>query len=159
MTEVSYIITKNQISQGQNSLYLLSRLIDIAKQHLSYKDIFAKYVNDDGTYKDMRVNNTWEEAYKAQLDYYMSSPKSFENLPSTFLFDELDKSLDILNTCYLYENVLPKLVEEAGVQVIIISHNPIVLLDKIRNNDMYNIISIDEDYTNECIKKLNSLYK
>lgn len=159
MTEVSYIMSKDQISQGQNSLYLLSRLIDIAKQHLSYKDIFAKYVNDDGTYKDMRVNDTWEEAYKAQLDYYMSFPKSFENLPSTFLFDELDKSLDILNTCYLYENVLPKLVEKTGVQVIIISHNPIVLLDKIRNNDMYNIISIDEDYTNECIKKLNSLYK
>ena len=159
MTEVSYIMSKDQISQGQNSLYLLSRLIDIAKQHPSYKDIFAKYVNDDGTYKDMRVNDTWEEAYKAQLDYYMSFPKSFENLPSTFLFDELDKSLDILNTCYLYENVLPKLVEKTGVQVIIISHNPIVLLDKIRNNDMYNIISIDEDYTNECIKKLNSLYK
>ena len=159
MTEVSYIMSKDQISQGQNSLYLLSRLIDIAKRHLSYKDIFAKYVNDDGTYKDMRVNDTWEEAYKAQLDYYMSFPKSFENLPSTFLFDELDKSLDILNTCYLYENVLPKLVEKTGVQVIIISHNPIVLLDKIRNNDMYNIISIDEDYTNECIKKLNSLYK
>lgn len=159
MTEVSYIMSKDRISQGQNSLYLLSRLVDIAKQHLSYKDIFAKYVNDDGTYKDMRVNDTWEEAYKAQLDYYMSFPKSFENLPSTFLFDELDKSLDILNTCYLYENVLPKLVEKTGVQVIIISHNPIVLLDKIRNNDMYNIISIDEDYTNECIKKLNSLYK
>ena len=159
MTEVSYIMSKDQISQGQNSLYLLSRLIDIAKQHLSYKDIFAKYVNDDGTYKDMRVNDTWEEAYKAQLDYYMSFPKSFENLPSTFLFDELDKSLDILNTCHLYENILPKLVEKTGVQVIIISHNPIVLLDKIRNNDMYNIISIDEDYTNECIKKLNSLYK
>ena len=159
MTEVSYIMSKDRISQGQNSLYLLSRLVDIAKRHLSYKDIFAKYVNDDGTYKDMRVNDTWEEVYKAQLDYYMSFPKSSENLPSTFLFDELDKSLDILNTCHLYENVLPKLVEKTGVQVIIISHNPIVLLDKIRNNDMYNIISIDEDYTNECIKKLNSLYK
>ena len=159
MTEVSYIISKDHISQGQNSIYLLSRILNIAKQRLSYKDIFSKYVNDDGTYKDMRVNDTWAEAYKAQLDYYMSFPKSFENLPSTLLFDELDKSLDILNTCYLYENVLPKLVEKTGVQVIIISHNPIVLLDKIRNNDMYNIISIDEEYTNECIEKLNSLYK
>ena len=130
------------------------RLFDIAKQKLSYKNIFSKYINDDGTYKLMNVNDVWESAYKAQLDYYMGFENSFKNLPGTFLFDELDKSLDIVNTCYLYNTVLPQLVKTTGVQIIIISHSPIVLSEKIRNNEMYNIISIDEDYTKECIKLL-----
>lgn len=154
VTEIQYIMSKNKISQGQNSIYLMSRLINIARQHLSYKDIFSKYVNDDGTYKLMNMNDHWVEAYKVQLDYYMGFENSFKNLPNTFLFDELDKSLDIVNTCYLYNTVLPKLVETTGVQIIIISHSPIVLSEKIRNNEMYNIISIDEDYTKECIKLL-----
>ena len=100
------------------------------------------------------MNDYWVEAYKVQLDYYMGFENSFKNLPNTFLFDELDKSLDIVNTCYLYNTALPKLVETTGVQIIIISHSPIVLSEKIRNNEMYNIISIDEDYTKECIKLL-----
>lgn len=98
--------------------------------------------------------NSSESAYKAQLDYYMGFENSFNNLPSTFLFDELDKSFDIVNTFYLYNTVLPKLVETTGIQIIIISHSPIVLSKKVRNNEMYNIISIDKDYTEECIKLL-----
>lgn len=153
-TELQYILSKNKISQGQNTIYLMNRLFNIAKQHLSYKDIFSKYVNDDGTYKPMKMNDTWTKAYKAQLDYYMTFENSLKNLPGTFLFDELDKSLDIVNTCYLYNTVLPKLIETTGIQIIIISHSPIVLSEKIRNNEIYNIISIDEDYTKECIKLL-----
>lgn len=157
VTEIQYIMSKDKISQGQNSIYLMSRLINIARQHLSYKDIFSEYVNDDGTYKPMKVNEYWQEAYKAQLDYYMSFENSLKNLPGTFLFDELDKSLDIINTCYLYDTVLPNLVEKTGVQIIIISHSPIVLSKNIYKNEMYNIISINEDYTKECIDKLNHM--
>lgn len=157
ITEIQYIMSKEKMSQGQNSLYLMSRLINIAKQHLSYKDIFSQYVNDDGTYKAMNVNESWEEAYKAQLDYYMGFENSFKKLPGTFLFDELDKSLDIINTCYLYDTILPKVVETTGIQIFIISHSPIVLSKKIRNNELYNIISIDEDYTKDCIDRLNKM--
>ena len=157
ITEIQYIMSKEKMSQGQNSLYLMSRLINIAKQHLSYKDIFSQYVNDDGTYKAMNVNDYWEEAYKAQLDYYMGFENSLKNLPGTFLFDELDKSLDIINTCYLYDTILPKVVETTGIQIIIISHSPIVLSKKIRDNEIYNIISIDEDYTKDCIDRLNEM--
>lgn len=156
-TELQYIMSRDKISQGQNSIYLMSRLFDIAKQNLSYKDIFSKYVNDDGTYKPMKVNDMWQEAYKAQLDYYMGFENSLKNLPGTFLFDELDKSLDIINIYYLYNKILPTLVKNTGVQIIIISHSPLVLSEKIRNNEMYNFISIDENYTKECIEKLNDL--
>ena len=155
VTEIQYIMSKDKMSQGQNTSYLFYRLINIAKQHLSYKDIFSEYVNDDGTYKPMNVNSAWKTAYKAQLDYYMGFENSFKNLPNTFLFDELDKSLDIINVHQLYDTVLPKLVETTGIQIIIISHSPIVLMEKIRNNEMYNFISIDENYTKECIEVLN----
>jgi predicted ATPase len=154
MTEIQWILGKDKISMGQQSIYLINRLFDIAKSHLSFKDIFSQYVNDDGTRKKMEVNDVWESAYNVQLDYYMGFENSCKNLPGTFLFDELDKSLDILNVYNLYVNVLPEFVKKTGVQIIIISHSPIVLLEKIRNNEMYNIISIDEDYTKECIKLL-----
>lgn len=156
-TEIQYIMSKNKISGGQNSIYLMNRLFDIAKHKVSFKDIFSQYVNDDGSYKKMKCNDVWEAAYKTQLDYYMGFENSMKNLPGTFLFDEIDKSLDIINIYHLYVNVLPRIVQETGVQIIIISHSPIVLSDKIRNNDMYNIISIDEEYTKECIEVITNL--
>ena len=160
ITEVQYIMGKDKISLGQNSIYLINRLFNIAQSHLSFKDIFKEYINEDGTRKDLelRMNDVWSDAYNIQLDYYMGFSNSCENLPGTFLFDELDKSLDILNIYNLYVNVLPEFVRKTGVQVIIISHSPLVLMDKIRNNEMYNFISIDEDYTNVCIEKLGELF-
>jgi energy-coupling factor transporter ATP-binding protein EcfA2 len=157
-TEIQYIIGKDKISLGQNSIYLINRLLDIAQNHLSFKDIFSKYVNEDGTKKSFNVNDTWADAYNVQLDYYMGFENSCKSLPGTFLFDELDKSLDIFNIYNLYVNVLPEFVKKTGVQVIIISHSPLVLMNKIRNNDMYNFISIDEDYTKTCIEKLTELF-
>jgi hypothetical protein len=66
------------------------------------------------------------------------------------LFDEVDKSMDILNVFLLYTEALPMLVEKTGVQIILVSHNPLVLLNKIR--EKFNFISIDDEYTNECLK-------
>ena len=157
-TEIQYILGKDSISLGQNSMYLINRLLNIANEHVSFKDIFKSYINEDGTRKKMNVNDTWKEAYDVQLDYYMGFENSYKNLPGTFLFDEIDKSLDIYNVYNLYVNVLPEFVKKTGVQVIIISHSPLVLMDKIRNNDMYNFISIDEDYTKTCVEKLSELF-
>lgn len=157
--EILYTMSKNKISMGQNSIYLLSRLMDIAKEHLSYADIFSKYVNQDGTYKkDFGVNDVWEKAYKVQMDYYLGFEKSLVKSPSTFLFDELDKSLDIGNIYMLYTEILPQLVKDTGIQIIIISHSPLVLSEKIRNHEMYNFISIDEKYTKDCIDNIGKLF-
>jgi predicted ATPase len=69
------------------------------------------------------------------------------------LFDEIDKSMDILNIFYLYSEILPKLIKETGIQIIMVSHSPLVLLNKIREN--INFISVDEKYTDECLKLVN----
>lgn len=159
MTEIQYMMSKDKISLGQNTMYLMNRLFNIAKEHLCYADIFKKYVNQDGTIKkDFGCNDVWGEAYKYQLSYYLSREKSLVKSPGTFLFDELDKSLDIANIYALYTQVLPKIVKETGIQVIIISHSPLVLSDKIRNNELYNFISIDEQYTNDCLEHLGKLF-
>lgn len=159
MTEIQYMMSKDKISLGQNTMYLMNRLFDIAKEHLCYADIFKKYVNQDGTFKkDFGCNDVWGEAYKYQLSYYLSREKSLVKSPSTFLFDELDKSLDIANIYALYTEVLPRLVKETGIQVIIISHSPLVLSDKIRNSEMYNLISTDEQYTKDCLEHLGKLF-
>lgn len=158
-TEIVYRMNKNQISLGQNSIYLLGRLMDIAKKHLCFADIFKDYVNQDGTLKEgMGMNDVWTDAYRLQLQYFLGFEKSLVKSPGTFLFDELDKSLDVANIYALYTNVLPKLVEETGVQVIIISHSPLVLSEKILNNKMYNFISMDEAYTEDCITNLKKLF-
>lgn len=159
MTEIKYIIEKDKISLGQNSMYLMNKLFAISKEQLCYADIFSQYVNADGTFKeDFGVNDIWAEAYKIQLSYYLSREKSLVKSPSTFLFDELDKSLDIANIHALYTEVLPMLVKETGIQIIIISHSPLVLSDKIRNNELYNFISIDEQYTKNCLEHLGKLF-
>ncbi len=63
------------------------------------------------------------------------------------LFDEIDKSLDIEKTWLLYSKALPAIVDKYGVQIIIISHNPLVLTTDIFDHPIYNVISIDQKYT------------
>lgn len=156
VTEVIYNMGKDKISKGQDSLYLFNRICNIASQKTSYAEIFKKFIDENGHIKySFGMNDTWYNTYKIQLDYYLGHEKSFESAPSTFLFDELDKSMDILNVYTLYTEILPSLIEKTGIQIIIISHSPVVLSDKIRKSDKYNFISIDEDYTNKCIELLN----
>ena len=156
VSEVQYVMGKDRISMGQNSFYLFNKLVNIARKPTCYYDLFKDYVNLDGTYDTKRMrsmNDTWQKAFKVQLDYYLSFKKSYEPSPITMLFDEIDKSMDILNIFYLYSEILPKLIEETGIQIIMVSHSPLVLLDKIRGN--INFISVDEEYTNECLKLVN----
>lgn len=74
--EIMYMMTKSRISLGQNTIYLLNRLFNIAEKQLCYADIFSDYVNPDGSLKQMHCNDSWQEAYKVQLEYYMG----FESL-------------------------------------------------------------------------------
>lgn len=152
-TEIMYRMTKNKISMGQNSLYLLNRLYNIAKNNTCFASIFSKYItNGKIDRKKIGMNDTWNEAYYLQLKYYLSFPKSFVESPSTFLFDEIDKSMDILNVHSLYTNYLPALVEQTGIQIILVSHSPIVLSKQVREHPLVNFISVDDKYTEECLK-------
>lgn len=161
MTEMLYILEKNKISLGQNSIYLMNRLFKIAENRCCYADFFRQYLKDDGSFKkpnQVDVNDAWYNAYKVQMKYYLGFEKAFTPAPVTMMFDEIDKSLDIANIFALYTEVLPQLVKETGVQVITISHSPLVLSDDIFNNEMYNVISIDEAYTAKCREVMKKLF-
>ena len=119
-------------------------------KNITFEDILEipkkKYPNKD---KD----DVWSIVYKVQEEYYKSFPMSYDrNGQNTYLLDEIDKSMDILNINELYTNILPKLLDKYGKQIIIISHSPIVLRDEIFKSDKYNFISMDEEYTQKCKK-------
>ena len=158
ITEAMYIMGKKKISMGQNSLYLINKLFNIAKDNLCYADIFSKYVENNKIKDDFGYNDTWNEAYRVQLEYYLGFEKSFKKSPCTFLFDEIDKSLDVMNIYTLYNEILPEFVKNTGVQIIIISHSPLVLSDKIMNGEIYNFISMDDEYTKKCKETMKKLF-
>ena len=49
------------------------------------------------------------------------------------------------------------IVKEYGCQIILVSHNPLVLSKTVSNNEYVNLISIDEQYSNEVLTKLRNI--
>ena len=148
--EMMYILDRSHISSSQNMFYQFSKLSNLISKNITFEDILEtpkkKYSNKD---KD----DVWSIVYKVQEEYYKSFPMSYDrNGQNTYLLDEIDKSMDILNINELYTNILPKLLDKYGKQIIIISHSPIVLRDEIIKSDKYNFISMDEEYTQKCKK-------
>ena len=147
--EMMYILERGSISSSQNMFYQFSKLSNLMSKNITFEDILEipkkKYSKD----KD----DVWSIVYKVQEEYYKSFPMSYDrNGQNTYLLDEIDKSMDILNINELYTNILPKLLDKYGKQIIIISHSPIVLRDDIFKSDKYNFISMDEEYTQKCKK-------
>lgn len=149
--EVNYIFHSKEISRGQNSIFIINRVIDIAKNPVTYDKLLESY-------KKKRCNDTWRNSYDAQIAHFMKYENANSGNPNTFLFDEVDKSLDINNTYLLYVNILPEIVKKYKNQIILVSHSPIILSEKIYNSDYYNIISIDEEYTAQCRENLAKLF-
>ena len=73
----------------------------------------------------------------------------------TLLLDEMDKSLDIENTLLLYRDYLPTLQKKYDIQIILVSHSPIMLTNIVQDSPNYNFISIDKKYT----KQMKELFK
>lgn len=156
LTEIQYTLSREHRSGGENILYLFSRLVDIMKEPISYSKIFKKYITADKKL-NIGMNSSWNEAYRVQLEYYLGFPMSWTDSAGTFLFDEPDRSMDLLNQNTLYTEVLPKVLETTGAQIIMISHSPVILKDDVYKNPEYNIISISDEYTKNTRKALFGL--
>ena len=147
--EMLYIIGIGQNSNGETMFYQFSKLISLMSKNITYKELLEDPKKRYGLRKD--GNDSWKVAYNAQERYYRSFPMAFsEDGKNTYLFDEIDKSMDILNVHALYKDILPDIIDRFGKQIIIISHSPVVLLDEIYKSDKYNFISMDEEYTEKC---------
>jgi len=151
--ELMYIMDKNQQSAGQTMFYQFHKLAGMMSRNVTYDDLLNKPY---GKYGKSDKDNPWRLAYDAQEAYYRSFPMAYNpNGQNTYLFDEIDKSMDILNIHALYASILPGMMKKYNKQIIIISHSPIVLSDEVYNSDKYNFISMDEEYTEKCRKILS----
>lgn len=141
-------------SAGEKSAYIFNKIIKIASSKKSLEEIIKPTIDSY-----LKSNIAWATAGQNQLDYF----KQFKNFsvqsPITLLFDEVDKSLDISTVVNLYTYIFPLIAEKFGCQIITVSHNPLILSDKICDDkDKYNIISMDENYTKESINLVKSLF-
>lgn len=151
--EVSYIMASRRISSGQHSLFVLNRIMEIAKNEISMKDVIDRNIE----MKFKHANGSWKQVCDIQCEYF----RKFDNFETkshpVLLFDEIDKSLDIETVWKLYTKVFPMIVEKWGNQIIMVSHNPLVLSDTIFKSDDFNIVSVDQQYTDDMKSMLNGV--
>jgi AAA15 family ATPase/GTPase len=151
--EIVWHMEQKSSSAGQKTMYLISKLNNVLKKcptpdqlHDENRALRAKSTRD---YEEMRLDTI--------LDYYMKYYVKTDDPYPTLLLDEMDKSLDLLNVMALYSEVLPAIQKHFHVQIIVVRHSPVILLDKIFKSDRYNIVSMSEKYTRECRKELKTL--
>lgn len=153
-SEITYILGGSRVSSGQRSALMLNRIMSVCEMVPSMKQLvsYAQTQLDKG-----RMNETWMNTYRCQLDYL----KGFKNFdkegPTTLVFDEIDKSLDIPTVIFLYTEFFPRLVKKYGTQVILVSHNPLILSKNIIEQPEFNLISVDDEYTTNVRKTLNGI--
>jgi predicted ATPase len=138
--EFEYLICKDKISQGQNSFVIVNQLIKICENIPT-----REYFDADLKRCEKSHNDVWMNAFTTNYEYIKSYGDGKGCM--TLLLDELDKSMDISNVVRLYKELLPAIQKKYGVQIIIVSHSPLMLSNIIQENDAYNFISIDDDYT------------
>lgn len=142
--EMVYRIGSNKISAGQNTGYIMNKILNLALKDTSTMNLIGPQYNHY-----IKGNSAWSNCAKVQLEYFKRYGGIDDVAPVTLIFDEVDKSLDIETVWRLYTEIFPAIVEKKHNQIILVSHNPLVLCDKIYNNPLYNIISVDKDYTKE----------
>lgn len=147
--ELLYMVGRNKISAGQRATYLFNRLVDVLAQKHSLRGILESQL-------DPRKQYSFEIG-QAAIERFSKRPDFDKECPTTVLFDELDKSLDIETVCKLYKEILPSFQQEFGVQIILVSHSPIFVMSGMRNDERYHIIDMDEEYSKECITNIKAL--
>ena len=143
--EIEYHLACGRASAGQNAVYILNKILRIASQKVSLKEICERQ------YKARFAigNSTWKKCGEEQLECLSKLSRYEDETYPTLMFDEIDKSLDIETVWTMYSEFFPALVKKYGCQIILVSHNPLILSEPIMENDVYNIISLDEAYTND----------
>lgn len=144
--EMEFHLIKGKLSAGQMCVYMQRKLERVA----SDKRTLAEHIK-----LNQVANDSWELADKKQTEYFSKFPNFKKECPVTLLLDEADKSLDVLSELVYFNDVLPYLHNKYNTQIIAVSHSPIVL--GLSKKD-YNIISINEDYTEKCLEQMRMIF-
>ena len=150
--EIEYHLTSKSISAGQNSMYIMGKIMKIVSKPFSMKSICEGQLE-----KFARANDLWQMCGKANYEYFSKYERFESEVYPTLIFDEIDKSLDIATVWNIYTKFFPKIVEKYNNQIIMVSHSPLILTDKVFNNPSFNIISLDDKYTNSVKEMLKNV--
>jgi predicted ATPase len=140
--EITFRFAGNKANAGRKAMWLLGNVLEYQKRGITLEKIFEPCLNK-------RVNSVWLNSYKTQAEYYKQYENFSKEVPMTILFDEPEVNFDIMTVWNLYSKAFPAICEESGMQIITVSHSPIVMSQDIIDNPYVNLISIDEDYTKE----------
>lgn len=149
--EIEYRVKADKISSGQKAGWLLGKVVKLQKDGMTIKGIF------DNVLKNNSMNDTWTGSYKMQSKYFAKYENYDKVVPMTFLFDEPEVNFDITTVWTLYSEFFPSVCEKLGTQIITVSHSPLVLAKEIAENKHINIISIDENYTEQVRELLRGM--
>ena len=154
MDELTFHMDKNRISNGEMSMGILGKVVTNLKKTITLDDLYVDYEKNI-TYK----NDKWQLCYRLQKDYlYSKLSSNIANSMNTILLDEIDKSNSITNVLFLFKKVLPVLRKKKNLQIIAVSHSPIVLSNLVYGDKKnYNVISMNEEYTEKTINLLKGI--
>ena len=150
---IQTIQSKEQVFM-QKDMMFLCKVFNLMLIRVKFTNIFSNYIRKSEIWNDL-----WQSCVDAQVEYYNDFPMAQSNdLQNTYLFDEFDKHLSIANTINLYTEYLPNVFEKSKPQIILVSHSPIVLSKAVSDTGIYNLVSLDEEYTETCKKRLAEIF-
>lgn len=148
MEGAAFMFESKAMSGAQKNLYKINKLVNIIGQNITAEDIIKNAIKATSGY-----NDTWQDNTNAGVKYIRQFITDNPG-KKTLLIDEIDNTLDISVMISLYKTFLPKLAEHA--QLIIVSHNPLVLSD-LCDPEKYNIVSMSDKYTKNCREYLKGI--
>lgn len=136
-----YVMNDKQKSKGQSQKGLFNLLINQLEERHTWDDSL-------NIIKRHNINGEFDELVSKIEEYNKVTSKN------TLLLDEPESSMDMLSVISFYKDVIPQI--NKGTQVIMVTHNPLIFMPNICNPDIYNIISLNDEYTNTCRNVLQS---
>lgn len=136
-----YVMNDKQKSKGQSQKGLFNLLINQLGERHTWDDTINNI-------KKYNINGKFDELISKIEEYNKVTSKN------TVLLDEPESSMDMLSVIRFYKDVIPRI--NKNTQVIMVTHNPLIFMPNICNPDIYNIISLNDEYTSTCRNVLQS---
>lgn len=113
----------------------------------------------DGTTRVVEFNK--DDGFCVAVDNYFSTlPDYGQDKLATLIIDEFDINMDLNYSWNILTDFFPRFIKEGKVsQVIMTTHNPIAVSRWFnRHQDMFRVISMDENYTEACRGFMEKLF-
>lgn len=150
---LSLCMDKGKISSGNLQILIINRYIELLADRKSTRELLGE------DWRKYSSCNNYRKISEIQYNHFSKFPKfDDKDAVRTLLIDESDSNIDIEVSYKLMSEVYPNIMRKFSAQIIAVTHSPLVLSDKFMNNDKYNIISMDSEYSKDMIKLIHELF-